>query len=96
MAGGAAVGAAIGSSADKKVEQREAQEVHDHYMRVQENKAHGINPFENVDSCNKNSKVQEINLNELTNEEPATVVMGEPADVVNELNNSDDRIEFEP
>lgn len=41
MAGGAAVGAAIGTKAD----QRERQEVHDHYEQVQENKARGVNPY---------------------------------------------------
>lgn len=43
MAGGAAVGAAVGSAADKK----DRQDVHDHYERVQQNKARGVNPYAN-------------------------------------------------
>lgn len=41
MVGGGVIGAAIGSAADKQ----DAQDVHDHYARVQENKARGVNPY---------------------------------------------------
>lgn len=51
MAGGAAVGAAVGSSADKK----DRQEVHDHYDRVQQNKARGVNPYANGGTYNNGS-----------------------------------------
>jgi len=42
MAGGAAVGAAIGAQAD----QTDAQRVHDHYDRIQQNKDNGYNPYD--------------------------------------------------
>ena len=45
LAGGAALGAAAGAAADKRQAQREADDVHEHYERVQQNKARGINPY---------------------------------------------------
>ena len=48
MASGAAVGAAIGQAAEDRARAREAQDIHDHYMHVQANKARGINPYNKV------------------------------------------------
>ncbi len=52
MAGGAAIGAAIGAAADEQ----NREEVHEHYQRVQENKARGVNPYGgNRERCNDDS-----------------------------------------
>ncbi|MBQ7420688.1 MAG: hypothetical protein IJV27_00860 [Prevotella sp.] len=84
VAGGAAVGAVIGAQADKKAQQ----DVHDHYMQVQENKARGINPYEEsvqpIGSESADEPVLEMNARDF--EGP----------VVDESNSGDDRIEFEP
>ena len=42
---GMAVGAAIGAAVGAKADQQEQQRVHDHYDRVQQNRAQGINPY---------------------------------------------------
>ena len=102
MAGGAVVGAAIGSAADQKVQERESQEVHDHYMRVQQNKERGINPY-----ASQTKKQHAVNQYDsvyidslpganVTIEDQETISIAEPTvNIVDETNSGDDRIEFE-
>lgn len=71
MVGGTVIGAAIGSAADKQ----ESQEVHDHYTRVQENKARGVNPYassESTQEATRNYNPDPEYNNQLTGTESAT------------------------
>lgn len=55
MIGGAAVGAAIDANAQK----RNQEAAHDHYERVQQNKAQGINPYDDMYSYSQEGYVNE-------------------------------------
>lgn len=71
MVGGTVIGAAIGSAADKQ----ESQEVHDHYTRVQENKARGVNPYassESTQEATRNYNPDPEYNNQLTGMESTT------------------------
>lgn len=107
MASGAAVGAAIGQAADKKVEQREADDVHRHYQQVQRNKAKGINPYSEdgkyhptqqqaqTESCCQSQQEakekQPFHFERVGSEAVDSI----PTAVIDETNSADDRIEFE-
>ena len=91
MAGGAAVGAAIGQAADQRQAQREKQDIHDHYMRVQQNKARGINPYASQGSANKASQVTEVSVDDMYNVTPSSK---QPTVVVDETGSADDRAAF--
>lgn len=55
MIGGAAVGAAMDANAQK----RNQEAAHDHYERVQQNKAQGINPYDDMYSYSQEGYVNE-------------------------------------
>ena len=90
MASGAALGAAIGSAADQQAREREAQDVHDHYMRVQRNKAMGINPYKSTSNSSMyyERSNKDSSMPDMGNTVPETII-------VDETNSANDRIVFE-
>jgi surface antigen len=100
MAGGAILGAAIGQEADD----RDRREVHEHYRRVQENKARGFNPYakENADQVHySNDSYRAPSSPSTARDVPSYNARDFQSSgnnhrqpVVDETNSGDDRIEF--
>ena len=82
LAGGAALGAAAGAAAYKRQAQREADDVHEHYERVQQNKARGINPYKENRENNEPEKTPQAPTN------------GDDESGFDSTNSGDDRIDL--
>lgn len=82
LAGGVALGAAAGAAADAKVQKQEKAELHEHYERVMENKACGINPYEKSHLAPQQQA-------------PAVTAPSENNSGFDSTNSGDDRIELE-
>lgn len=97
MAGGAAVGAAVGAQADQAEEQR----VHDHYDRIQQNRERGYNPYEHNDRVsNRHSRSYDQSGTDdtynFTDTDSQQQVGGTSQSGFDSTNSGDDRIDFSP
>lgn len=96
MAGGAAVGASIGAQAD----QAQAQRVHDHYKRIQQNRERGYNPYDHHNQSNQayrqddqnNGNDDAYNFSNRDSDQEND----EAASGFDSTNSGDDRITFTP
>lgn len=83
---GMAGGAIIGAAADNRVQQRERQEVHDHYERVMQNKEHGYNSYNGI-SLDTDDMYSNITSEPFSRVSPSTDPSG-----FDSLNTGDDRL----
>lgn len=93
MAGGAAVGAAIGQIAD----QGQAQKVHDHYERIQQDRERGYNPYDHSNQAYNQDYQDNSSTDDAYNFSGSNdQTQSEDQSGFDSTNSGDDRITFSP